>query len=128
MPYLLDTHIFLWMAAEPERLSSKVAAIVQDPQNALALSAATAWEIALLNELDRIELPDEPRRFIPEALQHFRVEPRPIGFQTTILAAMLPRHHRDPFDRIIIAEAMIDSMPILTSDKDFLDYAVQAIW
>ncbi len=101
MRYLLDTHTFLWMAANPSNLSSKVREIVREKDNKLHLSAASGWEIALLQQLNRVELPDEPQRFIPEAMQRLSVLPLPIGFTTAISAAMLPFTHRDPFDRII---------------------------
>ncbi len=128
MRYLLDTHTFLWMAANPASLSLKVSEIVRKKGNSLYLSAASGWEIALLWQLNRIELPDEPQRFIPEALQKLTVLPLPVGFPTAISAALLPLVHRDPFDRIIIAEAMKEKMIILTKDKTYREYGVQSVW
>ena len=128
MRYLLDTHTFLWMAADPAVLSRKVSKIVRETRHSLYLSAASGWEIALLRKLERIDLPDEPQRFIPEAMQKLATLPIPIGFQTAISAAMLPLIHRDPFDRILIAEAMKEKMIILTKDKVFIKYGVQAVW
>ncbi|MGD8294012.1 MAG: type II toxin-antitoxin system VapC family toxin, partial [Desulfobacterales bacterium] len=84
MRFLLDTHTFLWMAAEPTKLSTKVSGIVQASNNRLLLSAASGWEIALLWHLERVELPDQPQRFIPEALQKLSVIPLPIGFVAAI--------------------------------------------
>jgi len=128
MRYLLDTHTFLWMAADPDSLSQKVIEIVRDSANRLHLSAASGWEIALLRRLKRIELPDEPQRFIPEAMQRLSVIPLAIGFSTAISAVMLPLIHRDPFDRIIIAEAMKEKMTVLTKDEKFSEYRIQLIW
>jgi len=128
MRYLLDTHTFLWMAADPTRLSAKVSKLVSEMGSSLYLSAASGWEIALLRKLERIDLPDEPQRFVPEAMQKLAVTPLPIGFQTAISAAMLPLIHRDPFDRILIAEAMKEGMIILTKDKTFIKYGVQTVW
>ena len=128
MRYLLDTHTFLWMAANPSNLSSKVREIVREKDNKLHLSAASGWEIALLQQLNRVELPDEPQRFIPEAMQRLSVLPLPIGFTTAILAAMLPFIHRDPFDRIIIAEAVKENMTVLTKDKKIAKYRIQSLW
>ncbi len=128
MRYLLDTHTFLWMAADPANLSRKVIKIVREKVNRLYLSAASGWEIALLQKLNRIELPDKPQRFIPEALQRLSVIPLPIGFPTAISAVMLPPIHRDPFDRIIIAEAIREKMTILTKDKKFSEYEIQSLW
>ncbi len=128
MQYLLDTHAFLWMAADPTRLSRKVREIVLKESNRLHLSAASGWEIALLHRLNRVELPDEPQRFIPEAMQRLSVSPIFISFHTAISAAMLPLIHRDPFDRIIIAEAIKEKMTILTKDSKFAKYDVQSLW
>ena len=126
--YLLDTHAFLWMVADPDALSLKALEIIRERNNMLYLSAASGWEIALLRQLNRLELPDEPYRFIPEAMQRFSVIPLPIGFQTAISAAMLPFIHRDPFDRIIIAEAIKESMIVLTKDKTYGEYGIQSLW
>jgi PIN domain nuclease of toxin-antitoxin system len=128
MRYLLDTHAFLWMAADPASLSDRVSKIVAEKEAPLYLSAASGWEIALLWQMRRVELPDEPQRFIPEALQKLSVMPLVIGFQTAISAAMLPLIHRDPFDRIIIAEAMKEKLIVLTKDKIFVEYGVQSVW
>ena len=126
--YLLDTHAFLWMAADPDQLSRRVRKIVRNKNNRLYLSAASGWEIALLEKLNRIKLPDEPQRFIPEAIQRLSVLPIPISFSTAITAAMLPLIHRDPFDRIIIAEAEKGKLIVITKDKKFVEYGIQSLW
>ena len=128
MRYLLDTHTFLWMAAHPASLSRKTSKIVREIGNSLYLSTASGWEITMLWQLKRLELPDEPQRFIPEAMQKLAVLPLPIGFQTAISAVMLPLIHRDPFDRILIAEAMKEKMIVLTKDKTFGEYGIQSLW
>jgi len=128
LKYLLDTHTFLWMAGELTSLSTKVLNIVKESNNQLLLSAASGWEITMLQQLKRIELPDISQRFIPEAMQMLRVLPIPIGFTTAISAASLPLIHRDPFDRIIIAEALKEKMTILTKDKQFAEYGVTTLW
>ena len=128
MRYLLDTHTFLWIAGDPDRLSEKAMELVISTGNRLFLSAASGWEMALLHRFKRVELPDEPRRFVPEAMQRLSVQPISIGFSTAISVAMLPLIHRDPFDRIIIAEAMKEKMTIITKDKKMAEYDVQTIW
>jgi PIN domain nuclease of toxin-antitoxin system len=128
MSYLLDTHTFLWMAGDPVSLSENVREIVEDKNNHLYLSAASAWEIAMLQQLKRLELPDVPQRFIAEALQQLNVLPIPIGFTTAISAATLPFIHRDPFDRLIIAEALKEKMTVLTRDVLFKSYGVKTVW
>lgn len=128
MTYLLDTHTFLWLSAEPEKLSPTVREIVTRRKNRLLLSAASGWELALLWQLGRVELPQPPARFIPEALQALGIMPRPIGFQVAINAATLPLIHRDPFDRLLVAEALQENLPLLTKDATLARYKVATIW
>ena len=128
MPYLLDTHTFLWMAGDLSSLSANVLEILEEKSHRLFLSAASGWEIAILQQLKRLELPDAPQRFIPEAMQKLNVMPIPIGFTTAISAATLPFIHRDPFDRLIIAEALKEKMMVLTKDDLFAEYGVQVLW
>ena len=128
MPYLLDTHTFLWMAGHLSSLSAKVLEILEERSHRLFLSAASAWEIAILQQIRRLELPDAPQRFIPEAMQKLNVMPIPMGFTTTISAATLPFIHRDPFDRLIIAEALKEKMTVITKDDLFAAYGVQVLW
>ena len=128
MQYLLDTHALLWAAGDPRQLSERVTEIVLDQRNKLYLSAASGWEIALLHRLHRIDIPDNPQRFIPEIMHRLNILPIPIGFPTAIAAAMLPLVHRDPFDRIIIAEAVKQKMTIITKDQVFEEYGVEILW
>jgi PIN domain nuclease of toxin-antitoxin system len=116
------------MAADPAHLSTEINAIVSNSGNALCLSTASACEIAMLQRLERITLPDAPQRFIPEAHKQLGITPLPLGFATAIEAVMLPFHHRDPFDRIIIAEAIREKMTVLTKDTVFNQYDVQILW
>lgn len=128
MRYLLDTHTFLWMAADPAMLSRDVREIVARRSSRLYLSAASGWELALLAHLGRIRLPDDPQRFVPEAMRQLHVTPVPIGFATAITAAGLPLIHRDPFDRVIIAEALREKMTVLTKDEKFSSYGIPVRW
>jgi PIN domain nuclease of toxin-antitoxin system len=116
------------MAAKPQLLSMRVRELVVEQRNKLGMSAASAWEIAMLQRLDRIQLPDLPSRFIPEALQHLNIVPVPIGFTTAISAVGLPLIHRDPFDRLIIAEALKEKLTVITKDRQFERYGVSCLW
>ena len=126
--YLIDTQKFLRMAGDPFSLTEKVREIVEEKNNPHKLRPANSWEIAMLQHLKRLELPDVPHRFIAEALQQLNVLPIPIGFTTAISSATLPFIHRDPFDRIIIAEALKEKMTILTKDVLFKSYGVKTVW
>jgi len=116
------------MAGDAKSLSRKVFEIVKEENNQLFLSAASGWEIAMLEQLDRVELPDSSQRFVPEAMKVLNVSPVPIGFTTAISAARLPLIHRDPFDRAIIAEALKEKLTILTKEKLFAEYDATILW
>jgi PIN domain nuclease of toxin-antitoxin system len=126
--FLLDTHTFLWLAADPERLSDSVRNIITQPENDLLLSAASGWETALLWKLNRIELPEDPTFFIPQVIQALFLTPLAIGFGTAITAATLPLIHRDPFDRLLVATAMQEKVSILGKDSIMTEYGVELVW
>ena len=128
MRYLLDTHTFIWLAAEPDYLSKLVREIALIPENDLLLSAASGWETALLWKLNRIELPEEPALFIPQVIQSLSLTPSTISFETAITAATLPLIHRDPFDRLLVATAMQKKVAILSKDRMMMEYGVEVIW
>ena len=128
MRYLLDTHTFIWLAAEPAYLSKTVKKIILIPENDLLLSAASGWETALLWKLNRIELPEEPALFIPQVIQSLSLTPSAISFETAITAATLPLIHRDPFDRLLVATAMQKKIAILSKDRMMMEYGVEVIW
>jgi len=128
MTFLLDTHTFLWLAIEPEKLSPAVLNLVEQGNTELLLSAASGWEIALLAKLGRIVLPESANIFIPAAMQALQVTPLPIGFTTAITAASLPLIHRDPFDRILAAEALRNDITLLSKDETIPKYGVRVVW
>ena len=128
MRYLLDTHTFIWLAAEPDSLSEAVREIALIPENELLLSAASGWETALLWKLNRIELPEEPALFIPQIIHSLSLTPSAISFETAITAATLPLIHRDPFDRLLVATAMQEKIAILSKDRMMMEYGVEVMW
>ena len=126
MTYLLDTHVWLWMLAEPRRLGA-IEGIVRDGGNDLLLSAASAWEIAIKHELGRLPLPEPPSVFVPSRLRQSGVMALFIEHEHVLATAQLPRHHRDPFDRLIVAQAQLLGVAILTADPTIGRYEVEAI-
>lgn len=128
MKYLLDTHTFLWLAADPDKLSDSVREIVIKPENELLLSAASGWESALLWKLNRIALPEEPVFFIPQVIQALSLTPLAISFEAAIAAASLPLIHRDPFDRLLAATAIHEKVPIIGRDQIMKAYGVELVW
>jgi len=127
MRLLLDTHSFLWAVAQPEKLSKRAAQLILDEGNQLLLSAASLWEIALKMQAGKLKLPEE-REFLAEQMANLGVECLPIEGDHVLALLDLPAHHRDPFDRLLIAQCRSERLPILTADAAFGRYPVETIW
>lgn len=127
MRVLLDTHVWLWMLAAPERLSKKSRSIVIAAENELVLSAASAWEIAIKFALGKLRLPETPETYIPRLMARTGVMPLPVHARHALHVATLPNHHRDPFDRVLVAQAQLEDLPILTADTAFRRYDVKTL-
>ena len=127
MRILLDTQSWLWMAAAPERLSIRARALVESTEHELFLSAASAWEIAIKHALGKLRLPEPPQRYVPARLDALRTTPLPIDQSHALRVAALPAHHRDPFDRMLVAQAQLEDLPLLTADPIFARYEVTVI-
>jgi len=124
---LLDTHVWLWMLAAPERLGD-MRAVLEDGERTLVLSAASSWEIAIKYQLGRLELPQPPERFVPDRLRSTGVTPIAIEHTHVLEAGRLPAHHRDPFDRVLVAQARHLGVPIVTADPLIRAYDVTVHW
>lgn len=127
MRVLLDTGCWLWMALTPERLSPSSRALVENTDNELYLSAASAWEIGIKYALRKLRLPEPPVTYVPSRMQTFRVLPLSVEHAHALQVSLLPPHHRDPFDRLLIAQAQLEDLPVLTADPVFSRYDVATI-
>jgi PIN domain nuclease of toxin-antitoxin system len=101
---------------------------MRNPANELFLSVASAWEIAIKVNLGRLRLPDRPDRFIPGQLMKNAIEPLPIEMSHALYVSRLQAIHRDPFDRIIVAQSILEKMPVVTRDTDIAKYKVKTLW
>lgn len=127
MRVLLDTHVFLWMQGAPERLSAKARAIVENQDNELLLSAASAWEISIKHALGRIDLPDSPERYVPDRMRSSSLQGLNVTHAHALASGSLPLLHRDPFDRMLITQAMSERLAIMTSDDAIKQYSIEII-
>lgn len=116
------------MNAAPDRLSTEAQRLVETEETERLLSAASAWEIAIKVALGKLRLPTTPSEYVPLRLQQTRTSPLPISLEHALRAGELPPHHRDPFDRLLVAQAQIERVPILTADPHFAPYDVEVIW
>ena len=127
MRLLLDTHAFLWWVDDNRRLSRKARAAIASRQHACYLSLASVWEMAIKASMDRLSLPSGVDRFVSEQLAANEFEALPIDLRHSGEVARLPFHHRDPFDRMMIAQAMEEGLTIVTRDRHFRAYGVPVL-
>ena len=128
MRVLLDTHVFLWWITDDRRVSPRASELIADGRNDLLFSVASGWEIAIKASLGRIELPAPMERFLIEQLWENRIDVLPIQMSHALHVHALPHHHRDPFDRMLVAQARLEKLPILSSDRRIAKYEVEVLW
>ena len=129
MNYLLDTSSFLWFVHDDRRLSARAADLIEDSNNEIHLSLVSIWEIAIKVNLGRGLVLRRPfAEFIDHQLSANQFELLEINVSHLKGVARLPRHHRDPFDRLLIAQSLVENIPIITSDAAFDRYPVQRLW
>lgn len=125
--YLLDTHVWLWLQTTPERMPEDVISLLADRTNTLLLSAASSWEMAIKYRLGKLPLPEPPADYVPERMRLTGVTPLPVEHAHALRVADLPQHHSDPFDRLIVAQAQLLGVPIVTADPQLNAYEVELI-
>ncbi len=122
MRVLIDTHIFLWWITDNERLSRKLRKIIANSRNEIYLSAASTWEISIKYQLGRLVFKEPPEIFIPEQISINGMKTLPVEISHTLYVYKLADHHRDPFDRLLIAQSILEDLPVMTTDKIFKKY------
>ena len=127
MRLLLDTQVWVWMRSAPNRLTARARRLLTDGRNELILSAATPWEIAIKVAIGKLRLPCSVEEFVSTRSLATRVVPLPITQLHAIESAALPLHHRDPFDRVLVAQSRLEGVPLLTADDVFAAYDVERI-
>ena len=127
MKYLLDTHTFIWIDNEPSRLSATALSILDDESNIIFLSLASVWEIQIKLQLGKLSLRAHLSEVIREQQAHY-IEILPITLPHILVLEHLPAHHRDPFDRLLIAQAQVEDIALLTHDAVFAKYPIRVIW
>lgn len=128
MRLVIDTHAWLWLQVEPERLPRSVLDLMEDPANDILLSAASAWEIAIKFERGRLDLPEAPMTYVPKRMAESGCQPVSVEHAHGLRAGQLPMHHRDPFDRLLVAQSQILGIPLVSGDPAFAAYDVDVLW
>ena len=128
MKYLLDTHTLLWFLSGDEKLSGRARLLIDDPSNEKFLSIASLWEIAIKAGLGKIDLDKPFEQMFPERLDFNRIRILDITVDSLVKLTTLPFHHRDPFDRLIIAQGLVEEFPIISVDATFDAYGIDREW
>ncbi len=128
MKYLLDTHAFLWAISDPAKLSATARQEIENLQNELLISTASLWEIAIKFGLGKLRLASAYETFIPQHLTLLSVTVVEASIIHFAAVARLPQHHRDPFDRLIIAQSIVEQTPVISIDDKFDSYGIQRTW
>jgi PIN domain nuclease of toxin-antitoxin system len=128
MRLLLDTHTFLWFIIGSPKLSEKARALIEDTTNERLLSTASLWEIAIKHSLGKLTLSQPFEILIPQQLERNNVETLHVTMAHLSVVATLPFHHRDPFDRLLVAQAALERLSVLSIDSAFDAYAVERLW
>ena len=128
MNVLLDTQAFLWWAVNSDRLTPAATSVIADPASKVHVSVASAWEIAIKSTTGRLELAAPVETYVPELLEKLGFDALAVDVAHALRAGSLPRHHSDPFDRMIVAQGQLEDMPIVTADPLIGLYDVETIW
>ena len=128
MKLLLDTCTFLWVTLNGRELSAAAREAFTDPGNDVYLSVVSAWEIAVKHSIGRLELPTAPARFVPAQREAHGVEELPLNEESALHLARLPNVHPDPFDRMLVCQALVGGLTILTPDEAISAYPARVLW
>ncbi len=128
MKYILDTHAFLWFISEDKQLSHNACDIIKKRDNEIFFSAGSAWEISIKTGLGRLSIREELTSFLIDQLAVNRMLSLPITLSHAAFTRTLPTIHKDPFDRILIAQSIVEDMPLITRDGTIGRYNVKVVW
>ena len=128
MKLLLDTCTFIWLAVDSQALSPIARSMFEDGGNDAFLSAVSAWEISVKSTLGTLKLSEQPERFVPKYRSAHKIESLALNEEMVLQVSKLPRLHRDPFDRMLVCQAIAEGMTILTPDELIRQYPVRTIW
>ncbi len=128
MRLLVDTHCWLWQLSEPERLPETIRRLITDRSHEVYLSTACMWEIVIKQRLGKLTLPEDVGTFIPSRMDDMGHIALPIIQAHVLQLSSLPPHHKDPFDRILVAQAVAEGMKLITADTQLKRYDVDLLW
>jgi PIN domain nuclease of toxin-antitoxin system len=128
MKLLLATHTFIWWDSEPAKLSAQALALCQDRQNVLLLSVVSVWEMQVKLQLGKLRLTLPLKEIIETQQQTNNIEVLPVTLAHVLALENLPTHHKDPFDRLLVAQAIVEKAVLISSDQNVVKYPVNVVW
>lgn len=128
MRFLIDTHCWLWAITSPERLKPLAMDLIESKDNTVVFSVVSAVEIAVKFSIGKLRLPEPPEAFVGSRMVSLAMAPLPIQIDHALRVGLLPLLHRDPFDRLLIAQSQIERLPLMTADEEIVAYDVEVIW
>lgn len=128
MSYLLDTHAFLWWVSDDARLTQTARNIIGSRENECFFSVVSAWEIAVKSQIGRLELKISLSSFLTNTIQSNAFRVLPVGLTHALKLHTLQIHHRDPFDRMLVAQALEENLTLLSNDRKIKSYPVDVLW
>lgn len=128
MKLLVDTHCWLWFLLAPDRLNARGRGLLRKPESIIYLSVASMWEIVIKQGLGKLELPGLASTYLPDRIRRLGHRDLPIRQAHVLALEELPQHHKDPFDRILLAQALAEGIPLMTADAMFEQYDVPLVW
>ena len=127
MRLLIDTHVFLWLETEPERVAKATRTILENTDNALYLSVVSGWEIAIKHAIGKLALPTDPPTYVPARVARDGFRQLDVTMAHALAVWSLPAHHDDPFDRLLVAQAQVEGLTLVTSDERIMQYSVHSL-
>jgi PIN domain nuclease of toxin-antitoxin system len=128
MRFLIDTHCWLWAIRSPERLIPSAAKLIESKENTVVLSAVSALEIAIKASIGKLELSESAAEFVSSQMAALSMTSLPVYLSHALRVGVLPPHHRDPFDRLLVAQSQIERLPLMTADPEIAAYDIEVIW
>lgn len=125
--YLIDTHCWLWWHMDPDRLSRQAFELIEDGETSISFSVVSAWEIVIKYSLKKLKLPLHPYEYIPKRLEISYMDVLPVQLEHALQVEKLPDHHKDPFDRLLIAQAVAENLTVISSDRQLQSYNIDLV-
>ena len=126
--YLIDTHCWLWWHIDPKRIGPEAIELIEDGDTTIFFSVVSAWEIVIKYNLNKLRLPFHPYEYIPKRLEISYMDVLPVQLEHALYVEKLPDYHKDPFDRLLVAQVMVEKLTIISGDQQMKAYGIDVVF